>query len=265
MSRDNVELHYRVIDAYNRRDLDAFLGLMDDEVEAVSRLAAIEGGYHGHAGIRRWWSNLFEVLPDTTIEVIEVDDRGELTLATLRLRGHGADSDTPFEETLWQAGQWRHGKSVWWQVFPTEAEAVEAAGLREWAMSRENMEVIEEGWRAINRRDVDALVHLVTDDLDLRPPSHLLDGTVFRGNAGIRAWMERNEETWREVEGSPHLLASVGEQLVVAIDVRLVGHDSGVPVDQRVFVVYTLREGKAAAMIAYPSEADALEAVGLRD
>jgi hypothetical protein len=131
MSRENVELYYRAIDAYNRRDLDAFLALMDDDVDAVSRLAAIEGGYHGHTGIRRWWRNLFDVLPDTVIEVSEVRDLGDLILGALRLRGHGADSDTPFEERVWQLGEWRAGKCVWWQVFPTEAEALEVLGLSE--------------------------------------------------------------------------------------------------------------------------------------
>jgi hypothetical protein len=33
MSQENVELHYQVIDAFNRRDLGAYLALMDSEVE----------------------------------------------------------------------------------------------------------------------------------------------------------------------------------------------------------------------------------------
>ena len=42
MSEDNVELARRAIDAVNRRDLDDFLALMDDDVEAVSRIVALE-------------------------------------------------------------------------------------------------------------------------------------------------------------------------------------------------------------------------------
>ena len=132
-------------------------------------------------------------------------------------------------------------------------------------MSQENVEIVKQGWRAINRGDTDALVDLMTDDVDLRPPSHMLDGIVFRGHAGVREWMKRQAESWSKLEGSPHELASVGEQLVMAIDVRLIGHESGVPVNQRSFVVYTLREGKVAAIIAYPGEREALEAVGLSE
>ncbi len=36
---------------------------------------------------------------------------------------------------------------------------------------------------AFNRGDIDAVVDLVTEDMDLRPPSHLLDGIVFPGEA----------------------------------------------------------------------------------
>jgi ketosteroid isomerase-like protein len=132
-------------------------------------------------------------------------------------------------------------------------------------VSQENVEVIREAWRATNRGDVDALLGLVTDDADFRPPSHRLDGTTFRGHAGVRAWMERMKETWSKLEGSPHEVASVGEHLVMAVDTRAIGHESGAPINQREFVVYTMREGKIAAIIAYPNERAALQAVGLEE
>jgi ketosteroid isomerase-like protein len=60
MSQENIELVYRALDAFNRRDLDAALALMRGEVEFGSRLAAIEGGLNGHEGIRRWWQTILE-------------------------------------------------------------------------------------------------------------------------------------------------------------------------------------------------------------
>ena len=48
MSQENVELQHRLTDAFNRRDLDAFLRLTDEDVEANPRTGAMEGGYHGH-------------------------------------------------------------------------------------------------------------------------------------------------------------------------------------------------------------------------
>jgi hypothetical protein len=76
MSQENVELAQQVFDAFNRRDLRAFLALMDAGVEAGSRLAAMEGGYHGHDGIRQWWQNLLGAIPDYTLETVEAREPG---------------------------------------------------------------------------------------------------------------------------------------------------------------------------------------------
>jgi ketosteroid isomerase-like protein len=131
MSQENVALALQAFDAVNRRDLDALLALIDDDVEIVTRIAAVEGGLHGHDGMRRWWENMFTAFPDYYFEVVDVRDLGEVTLASLRALGHGAGSDVPFEDLLWHASQWRRGQCVWWRAFETEAQALEAAGLRE--------------------------------------------------------------------------------------------------------------------------------------
>ena len=131
MSQENVELLRRATEAFNRRDLDASLTLTDDDVEVIPRAGAMEGSYRGHDGVRRWWKDLLGVFPDFTIEIVEVRDIGDLTLATTRLRGHGAGSDTPTEETIWQVARWRRGKCVWWRTFSNWGEALEAARLSE--------------------------------------------------------------------------------------------------------------------------------------
>jgi hypothetical protein len=131
MSQENVELVLRAYDAFNRRDWDAFVALMDDDVEIVTRIAVIEGGRHGRDGMRRWWETMLTAFPDYDIEVVDMRDVGDVTLASLRALGRGAGSDVPFEDLLWHAGRWRRGKCVWWRAFETEAEALEALGLRE--------------------------------------------------------------------------------------------------------------------------------------
>jgi ketosteroid isomerase-like protein len=131
MSRENMDLARRTYDAFNRRDLDALLALTHPEVEVESRLVAVEGGYHGHEGVRRWWNDFLGMFPDYTIEVESLRDLGDVTFAQLRGRGHAAASDTPLAESFWQPVRWRDGKCVWWRNFMTEAEALEALGIRE--------------------------------------------------------------------------------------------------------------------------------------
>ncbi len=129
MSQENVDLHYRSIDAVNRRDLEAFLALMDEGVEAVSRIVSVEGRLSGHDGVRTWWNNWFASFPDYDIKVVGMRDLGDVTIATISAVGHGAGSELPFEDNAWLASRWRSGKCTWWQVFRAEAEALEAVGL----------------------------------------------------------------------------------------------------------------------------------------
>ncbi len=133
MSKRNVELNYQVIDAFNRRDLDAFLALNDLDVEFVPALRGVEGGdsFRGHEGVRLWWEDLHSVFHDFRVEVVEVVIVGDVTVSRLCIRGRGTDSNAPIEQTNWQATAWLNGKVIWWRTFRSEAKALEAAGLRE--------------------------------------------------------------------------------------------------------------------------------------
>jgi ketosteroid isomerase-like protein len=133
MSQEKVELVNRAIDAFNTRDIDAFLALADPDVKFVSLLMELEGGdpYRGHDGIRSWWENLFSAFPDFSTEIEELRELGDVTIARVRYHGHGMESDVPMEETVWQVVEWRRNKAIWWRFVRSEAEALEAAGLRE--------------------------------------------------------------------------------------------------------------------------------------
>ena len=129
MSQENVELQQRLTDAFNRRDLDAYLALTDEDIEAIPRVGGMEGGYHGHDGIRRWWANLLDTFPDFGIEVLEVREIGGATVAVLGTRGRGVGSNTPIDATIWQVSRFRHDKCIQWRVYSSESEAFEAEGL----------------------------------------------------------------------------------------------------------------------------------------
>lgn len=133
MSRENVELAYRVHEALNRRALDALLALADPDIEYLPRIRELEGGgpYGGHAGIRSWWESMLGIAPDFSTEVEDVRDLGDMTVARAHIRGHGIGSGASMEQTLWQVAEWRQKKCVRWRTFASEAEALEAAGLSE--------------------------------------------------------------------------------------------------------------------------------------
>jgi ketosteroid isomerase-like protein len=132
MSRENVDLTYRLHGAVNRRDLVGFLSLVDTDVEFTPYQVAIEGGepYRGHGGVRHWWADAIADSPDLRAELDEVRDHGDVILVHGRLGGRDAESGVSFERTLWAAIEWRDKHVIWWHAFTSEAQALEAVGLR---------------------------------------------------------------------------------------------------------------------------------------
>ena len=133
MAEGNIALLRRAIDAFNRRDLDAFLAFQDPGIEFTPYERAVEGlgPYRGHDGIRAWWANSFETFPNLTAELDDVRGQGNKTFAHGRLHGTGAESGAAFERTLWLAHEWRDRKLLWWYAFDNEADALKAVGLEE--------------------------------------------------------------------------------------------------------------------------------------
>ena len=133
MSQEDVNLYYQAIDAFNRRDLSAYLALQDPEVEFTPYEVWVQGGepYRGHAGVRSWWEDSFAVFPDLRAEIYEVRDLGDRLFVHGRIRGQGAGSGASIERPMWLANEWRDKKVVWWCSFESEAEALEAPRLRE--------------------------------------------------------------------------------------------------------------------------------------
>jgi len=132
MSQENVELVHQTIEAFNRRDLDAFLALTDPGIEFTPHVVVMEGGYQGHDGVRRWWQDFLQVFPDWHAEVMEVRDLGDTTLTALRLAGHGGESGTPVDQRLWQVAEpSADKKAVRVSHHANEVEALDAAGLSE--------------------------------------------------------------------------------------------------------------------------------------
>jgi hypothetical protein len=69
--------------------------------------------------------------PDFHTEVVLVRDLGHVTLAELHNRATGVESNTPVEQRSWHVTDWRARTIVRWTTYESEAEALEAVGLRE--------------------------------------------------------------------------------------------------------------------------------------
>jgi ketosteroid isomerase-like protein len=131
MSQENVEVVRKVIDAFNRGDLDAWLGFLSPEVVWESLpLPGFRDVYRGRTEAREWRELLLEVF-DFHLEIDEITALGDdRVLMAASGRGRGRGSGIPVERTSWEITWLADGLITRRQVFWTRDEALEAAGLR---------------------------------------------------------------------------------------------------------------------------------------
>jgi hypothetical protein len=93
---------------------------------------SIEGGgpYRGHEGVRVFWSDIQASFADWLPEAAEVRDLEDVVIAEVRFLGRGSDSGVKIDQVIWQALTFHGGRISWWAIYPSDAEALEAVGLR---------------------------------------------------------------------------------------------------------------------------------------
>jgi ketosteroid isomerase-like protein len=131
MSQRNVELFNKAIEAYNRRDIGAMLELWHPEAVWYPFTAQVEGddAYHGHEGLRQWWTNVNATFEELEASVGVVRDLDDAVLALGHLRARFRSGVTLDTEIGWLT-RYRDGLGVWGRAYQSHSEALEAAGLR---------------------------------------------------------------------------------------------------------------------------------------
>ena len=135
-------------------------------------------------------------------------------------------------------------------------------------MSQENVEAVEFGIDAFNADDTDAFVaHWDPDCEFFSVTGSQMNATPYRGHDGIRRYCRETEETWEELRLEvDRILEGKDDGVVVVIGfLRGEGRGSGVLVEQKIGMVFELRDRKVRSCRAYSDPAEALEAAGLRE
>jgi ketosteroid isomerase-like protein len=133
MSQESPELRAfagAAFQAINSGDLDGFLAMIAEDVEFTSMVAEAEGTtFRGHDGVRAWWETVRGAFADVRWELL--DTRGTRDRGVNNFRMVGTLGGVPLEQVMWQGLERRNGKVIWWAIFRTEREAIEAVGLSE--------------------------------------------------------------------------------------------------------------------------------------
>ena len=131
-------------------------------------------------------------------------------------------------------------------------------------MTSRNVEQLKEGFRAMERGDVEAIVALAHPDVEFVNPDTALEPGTRHGPDGLRAGMAGILEAFEDLRFDYERIVDLDDR-VVAIGTFLGrGRGSGMELPPAPFaVVVTLRDGKMARYEWFASPEDALQAAGV--
>ena len=126
------------------------------------------------------------------------------------------------------------------------------------------MEVVSSSMQAYLSGDNEgALSHYATDvefDATLRP-----EGKVYRGRDGVAEAMRVWTGTWADYKLQVEEIIDAGDHVILVTKESGRGKGSGIPIDQRIFGVFTLSEGRIVRWEGFLDRNQAFEAAGLEE
>jgi len=132
MSRENVELVRRLVDAFNERDTEEFAQITTDDFEWSTSVMAVEGEvFLGREGIETYFSRMREAWDEFKAEMDSYRDLGERVFISGQIEARGRGSGAPVVAPLDILYDFRDGKISRMCSFLDHDEAMRAAGLAE--------------------------------------------------------------------------------------------------------------------------------------
>jgi ketosteroid isomerase-like protein len=126
-------------------------------------------------------------------------------------------------------------------------------------MSQGEIERIKAAWAAYNEGDFDAVMDMLDDGVEIRRLGGL---ETLRGKEAIRDWLAPDAYEFQRFDELTEFQEN-GDRILVACDWHARGRGSGIDVDGRMFLVFTVRGDKWSRLEVYLDEDEGLRATGL--
>ena len=138
-------------------------------------------------------------------------------------------------------------------------------------MSQENMEFLEGLFAGAADMDKQALLDALPDlipqmcdpDIEWLEDPRRADRRTYRGHEGVRESFERWLENFEDYGVELERIVDCGDKVLVFAREEGRGKLSGGTISQRIYTVYTFRDGKIARYEEFYEERDARAAAGL--
>ena len=130
--------------------------------------------------------------------------------------------------------------------------------------ARRNVEILKRAAEATSSRDFDALLSLVSDDMELHPAigGAFVGATTYSGKEGIRRYLEDLTEVIEDFRVEPVSFSAWRDYLVVPNWVRGHGTTSGIDVDTELTFIWRIKDDQLVWGATFFSRAEGLEAIG---
>ena len=133
-------------------------------------------------------------------------------------------------------------------------------------MSQEWVDLVREGFEALQRGDMAMFDGMTTPDLVLVQPPEVPDAKTYEGPGAIVESMEDWPKQWEDFRMDLVEVIDVSEEVAVSVTRhRGRGRESGIEMDFEVFYVQRGRDGKLARIEMFFSREQALEAAELSE
>jgi ketosteroid isomerase-like protein len=131
-------------------------------------------------------------------------------------------------------------------------------------MSEESVELVRRVFEAYNSGDIGRIVAMTDPEFEGEiPPELSAEPDTYRGHDGIRRYFESFQDAMQEIRFHPERIWDAGDSAVVILRLTAKGRQTAIPVEQRLALAWTFRDGRALRVRAYATREQALKAVGL--
>jgi ketosteroid isomerase-like protein len=131
-------------------------------------------------------------------------------------------------------------------------------------MSQENVEIVEKLSRCVNRRDVEGVVTLCSEDVVFLAARSAIEG-AYLGHDGMRRFFADTAGNFRTFQLNNSELRDLDDCVLAIGTVHVQGRASGVATEMPSCGIVTIEYGKIVRWQNYGDRASALKAVGLEE
>lgn len=131
-------------------------------------------------------------------------------------------------------------------------------------VSARNIELVREAIDAMNRGDLEWLIAHAAPDIEIRSRGVADEPVRYTGVAGIRENFRDMAEIWQSIEAVPEDVREHDDRVIAIVNRRLRGRGSGITVEDRIAIVFQVRDGLARRIWAYRDVGEALADAGIR-